>query len=180
MSKKRIVASSLGVVLCTLIALTTLNFPLLQVEATQVESEEMTLEEMRESIRQLQALVELLVAMQVQQQEQPAQTPAPAVQQPVQPPVVQQPVQPSVTTSNRNTRPTNPAITRDRAIEITHAELARHGLTGTFRSISMDWERGQWVWEVELRTNSANRWQREFEVYVNVDTGTVVHTEFDD
>ena len=175
MSKKRIAVSSLGMALCALIALTALSFPVLQVEAaqvaTQVESEEMTIEEMREAIRQLQALVELLSAIQVQQQTQPAQTPAPVVQQPAQPPA---------TTSNRNTRPTNPAISRDRAIEIAHAELARHGLTGTFRSVSMDWERGQWVWEVELRTNSANRWQREFEVYVNVNTGAVVHTEFDD
>ena len=80
---------------------------------------------------------------------------------------------------NRNSRPTNPAISLDRAIEIGYAELARRGHSGTFRNHSgMDWERGQWVWEIEFRVPGGRL--PLVEMYINVDTGNVVKFEWDD
>ncbi|MCL1996948.1 MAG: PepSY domain-containing protein [Defluviitaleaceae bacterium] len=135
------------------------------------QTEQMTAQEMQAAIMELRALIEALVILQSQQPVAPA--PVQPVAPPPQPATQQQ-------SHNRGIRPINPAITREQAILIAQAELATHGLVGTLRSASLDWERGQWVWEVDLRTNSNNRWQREFEVYINVDTGFIVHTEFDD
>ena len=94
--------------------------------------------------------------------------------------VIQEFTQESAPTStNRNIRPVNPNITMERAVEIAHAELAKHGFTGTLRSVNMDWERGQWVWEVEIRNNNRNRNHQIVEIYINVDTGDVVKFEWD-
>jgi hypothetical protein len=53
---------------------------------------------------------------------------------------------PQLNSSNdRNNRPSNPAISLERAIEIAYADLAVRGINATFRRDSgMDWERGQW------------------------------------
>ncbi|MCL1997707.1 MAG: stalk domain-containing protein [Turicibacter sp.] len=77
-------------------------------------------------------------------------------------------------------RPTNPAISLDRAIELGHAELARRGLSGTLRSNSgMDFERGQWVWELLFNVPGGGRLPF-VEMYINVHTGDIVKFEWDD
>jgi uncharacterized membrane protein YkoI len=81
--------------------------------------------------------------------------------------------------SQRGVRPTNPAISLDAAIEIGYEELASRGHEGTFRNQSgMDWERGQWVWELEYRVDGGRL--PFVEMYVNVDTGQIVKFEWDD
>ena len=80
---------------------------------------------------------------------------------------------------NRSQRPTNPAISLERAIEIAYADLAARGINATFRSDSgMDWERGQWVWELLFRTHGERMPLIEFYIYVN--SGDVVKFEWDD
>ncbi|MCL1997700.1 MAG: PepSY domain-containing protein [Turicibacter sp.] len=99
----------------------------------------------------------------------PAATP-PAVQ-PVAPP-------PATNVSNtRGTRPTNPAISRERAIQIAEADMRARGLTGWFDSIELDWEMGQWVWEVEF--DSATNRNHEYEWYINIDTGAILRFRID-
>jgi uncharacterized membrane protein YkoI len=81
--------------------------------------------------------------------------------------------------NNRSVRPLNPTISLERAIEIGYEELARRGYTGTFRERSgLDWEYGQWVWEIEFRVVGGRR--PFVEMYINVDTGSVVKFEWDD
>lgn len=78
---------------------------------------------------------------------------------------------------NRNNRPTNPAISLERAIEIAQADLARRNITATFRRDSgMSWERNQWVWELEFRPTTG---RGEIEYYINVTTGAIVKFEWD-
>ena len=81
--------------------------------------------------------------------------------------------------SGRNNRPSNPAISLDRAIEIAYADLANRSINATFhRDSGMDWERGQWVWELEFRTQGERMPIIEF--YINVDNGNIVKFEWDD
>jgi len=81
--------------------------------------------------------------------------------------------------SQRGNRPSNPAISLQRAIEIGYEELERQGYAGTFRSDSgMDWEHGQWVWELLFRVESGRL--PLVEMYISVDTGAVVKFEWDD
>ena len=76
-------------------------------------------------------------------------------------------------------RPSNPAISLERAIEIAYADLAARGLTGTFRNHSgMDFERGQWVWELVFSVQGGRLPLVEY--YINVDTGAIVKFEWDD
>ena len=88
--------------------------------------------------------------------------------------------QSGVSQSNeRGGRPSNPEITLERAIEIAYADLETRGINATFRRDSgMDWEREQWVWELEFRTNGERMPIIEF--YINVDTGYIVKFEWDD
>jgi len=89
--------------------------------------------------------------------------------------------QPTANTSNssRWTRPSNPAITLDQAIEIAYADLERRGINATYRSNSgLDFERGQWVWELLFRTQGEH--MPLIEYYINVDTGDIVKFEWDD
>jgi len=81
------------------------------------------------------------------------------------------------TPPNRNgDRPRNPAVSLDRAIEIAYADLAERGIDAVYRADSgMDWERGQWVWELEFRSG-----RNMIEYYINVDTGEIVKFEWDD
>jgi hypothetical protein len=90
--------------------------------------------------------------------------------------------QPTASPSSRNARPTNPAISLQRAIEIAEADLVQRGITATFRSDSgMDWERGQWVWELEFRvTNAPRRSRHVIEFYIDVQSGDIVKFEWDD
>jgi len=84
----------------------------------------------------------------------------------------------STAAANRNNRPTNPAISLERAIEIAYQDLARRGITANFRTDSgMDWERGQWVWELEFRVPNAARGRHVIEFYINVETGAIVKFE---
>jgi len=76
-------------------------------------------------------------------------------------------------------RPSNPAISLERAIEIAYEDLARRGINATYHSNSgMDWERGQWVWELLFRTQGERMPFIEF--YINVDSGEIVKFEWDD
>ena len=78
-------------------------------------------------------------------------------------------------------RPSNPAISLERAIEIGYAEIARRGHTGTFRRHSgMDWEPryGGWVWEVLFSVQGGRL--PLVEMYIHVDTGNVAKFEWDD
>jgi len=78
----------------------------------------------------------------------------------------------------QGSRPSNPAISLQRAIEIAYADLANRGINATFHSDSgMDWERGQWVWELEFRVTGAQRGRHVIEYYINVDTGAIVKFE---
>jgi len=79
--------------------------------------------------------------------------------------------------NDRGNRPTNPAISLERAIEIAQADLARRGISATFRRDSgMDWERNQWVWELEFRPTTGSG---TIEYYINVNTGAIVKFEWD-
>ena len=92
-----------------------------------------------------------------------------------------QPIQPttSPSSSRQSNRPSNPTISLERAIEIAYADLAYRGITATYRSNSgMDWERGQWVWELLFRTQGERMPFIEF--YISVDTGDIVKFEWDD
>ena len=83
-----------------------------------------------------------------------------------------------VTSSRQGGRPSNPAISLQRAIEIAEADLLARGIAATFHSDSgMDWERGQWVWELEFRVTNAPRGRHVIEYYINVDTGAIVKFE---
>ena len=86
---------------------------------------------------------------------------------------------PPATSSTRDNRPSNPAISLQRAIEIAEADLARRGINATFRRDSgMSWERGQWVWELEFRTQGER--MPIIEYYINVDNGNIAKFEWDD
>jgi uncharacterized membrane protein YkoI len=88
--------------------------------------------------------------------------------------------QATASSSRRGSRPSNPTISLERAIEIAEADLARRGINATFHSHSgIDWERGQWVWELEFRVRRANRGRHVIEYYINVDTGAIVKFEWD-
>ncbi|MCL2222600.1 MAG: PepSY domain-containing protein [Oscillospiraceae bacterium] len=81
----------------------------------------------------------------------------------------------------RGSRPVNPAISLQRAIEIAEEDLAERGINATFHTDSgMDWERRQWVWELEFRVADAQRGRHVIEYYINVDTGEIVKFEWDD
>ena len=74
-------------------------------------------------------------------------------------------------------RPTNPAISLERAIEIAQVDLNRRGISAAFRTHSgMSWERQQWVWELEFRPTQA---RGVIEYYINVHTGAIVKFEWD-
>jgi len=85
----------------------------------------------------------------------------------------------SPSVSGQGSRPSNPEISLERAIEIAYADLASRGINATFsRDSGMDWERGQWVWELLFRTHGERMPLIEF--YINVDNGNIVKFEWDD
>jgi len=109
----------------------------------------------------------------------PAHQPAPPAVQTPQPPAPQPQPPTAHAPHTRNNRPTNPAISLDRAIEIAYEYLASQGINATYRSNSgMDWERSQWVWELLFRTQGERMPLIEF--YINVDSGEIVKFEWDD
>jgi len=112
----------------------------------------------------------------------PAHQPTPtSLPQPTSSPQPSPSPQPTSTpsASGRSNRPTDPAISLERAIEIAYADLAARDINATFRSDSgMDWERGQWVWELLFRTHGERMPFIEF--YISVDTGDIVKFEWDD
>jgi len=110
-------------------------------------------------------------------------TPEPShtsIPQPTPEPVPESTPEPTnIPAHNRDNRPSNPAISLERAVEIAYADLADRGINATYRSNSgMDWERGQWVWELLFRTQGERMPFIEF--YINVDTGNIVKFEWDD
>ena len=83
------------------------------------------------------------------------------------------------TSATAGSRPSNPAISLERAIEIAEADLRSRGINATYRSNSgMSWERGQWVWELLFRTQGER--MPFIEYYINVDNGDIVKFEWDD
>ena len=77
----------------------------------------------------------------------------------------------------QSSRPSNPAVSLERAIEIASADLAARGISATFRTHSgMSWERWQWVWELEFRPTNQ---RGVIEYYINVHTGAIVKFEWD-
>jgi uncharacterized membrane protein YkoI len=76
--------------------------------------------------------------------------------------------------TDRDTRPENPPITFTRAVEIAK-EHVQVGGDGWFDQVSMDFEKGQWVWEVELKFES----DLEVEVCIDIITGEVLDVEWD-
>jgi len=104
----------------------------------------------------------------------PPHQPAAPAPNPPQTPTT--PTPPATGDRRSSSRPSDPAISLQRAIEIAEADLARRGINATFRRDSgMDWERGQWVWELEFRPATG---RGEIEFYINVDTGAIVKFEF--
>ncbi|MCL2577281.1 MAG: PepSY domain-containing protein [Defluviitaleaceae bacterium] len=78
--------------------------------------------------------------------------------------------------SERPPRPVNPPISQERAIEIAFAHATAYvGEEGRLDGASLDWEKSQWVWEVEI--DFSNR--RELEVYIDINTGEVLWVEWD-
>ena len=74
-------------------------------------------------------------------------------------------------------RPTNPAISLERAIEIAQADLVSRSINAIFRTDSgMSWERRQWVWELEFSPVGQGG---VIEYYINVHTGAIVKYEWD-
>lgn len=103
----------------------------------------------------------------------PAHNPSP---QPM--PIASTPTIPQPSSHSSTNRPSNPTISRERAIEIAETDLVARGIIATFHSDSgMDWERGQWVWELEFRVTNAPRGRHVIEYYINVDTGAIVKFE---
>ena len=73
------------------------------------------------------------------------------------------------------TPPTNASITLEQAIEIAYADLAVRGISADFRTDSgVEWEYGQWVWELEFRGSMGI-----IEFYINANTGAIVKFEID-
>jgi len=114
--------------------------------------------------------------------QQPAQTsqisPAPM---PTVPPIATTPSpQPSQSPGNvQGNRPSNTAISLDRAIEIAEADLKSRGINATYHSNSgISWERGQFVWELLFRTQGER--MPFIEYHISVDNGNIVKFEWDD
>jgi len=108
----------------------------------------------------------------------PHPTPA-APAQPIPTTTPQPQPAPGPSTSERGNRPSNPAISLDRAIEIANADLVNRGINATYRSNSgLDWERGQLVWELLYSTHGER--MPLIEYYINADNGNIVKFEWDD
>jgi beta-lactamase regulating signal transducer with metallopeptidase domain len=73
------------------------------------------------------------------------------------------------------TPPADASITLEQAIEIAYADLAARGISADFRADSgIEWEYGQWVWELEFRGSMGI-----IEFYINANTGAIVKFEID-
>jgi len=116
---------------------------------------------------------------------QPPPTPIPAPA-PTSPGHMQTPSDMPTTQTNppqihSHSRPANPRITQERAIEIAYEELARREIEASHRASSgMSFERGRWVWELEFRAAQRYRGRHIIELYICADTGEVVKFEWDD
>ena len=120
-----------------------------------------------------------ITAPQTSQTSPPAQSP-PTQASPTPPaqtpPAQTSPTPPVGAATNRQQRPTNPSISRERSMEIAEDWLRQNGITGAWRDggVSMDFERGRWVWEVEYELG-----RQEWDFYICVMTGEVVHVDID-
>ena len=88
----------------------------------------------------------------------------------------QKPPVPAEAAQDRKQRPANPSITRERAQEIAVEWLNANGITGARRDggVSMDFERGRWVWEIEYELG-----RQEWEFYICVMTGEIIYVDID-
>lgn len=114
----------------------------------------------------------------------PPETPPPSAQN--QPPIqalpeATQPTQPASSPSPSPQEPTGGAgfsgttIPLEQAIQIANNDLAARGISATFRAHSgIDWEYGQWVWELEFMSSMGV-----IEYYINASTGAIVKFEID-
>ena len=76
-------------------------------------------------------------------------------------------------------RPENPEVSLEEAIQLAYDDLENRGISATFREDSgMEWERGQWVWELFFTTEGES--MPFVEYYISVDDGSVVKFEWDD
>lgn len=69
--------------------------------------------------------------------------------------------------TDRSVRPVNPPVTFYRAVEIA---MAHAGEGAWLDEVSMDFERGMWVWEIEFGFDCGS----EVEIYVDIITGEVL------
>jgi len=73
----------------------------------------------------------------------------------------------------------NSVISLERAIEIAYADLKTRGIDAAYRSNSgVEWEKGQWVWELLFRTTGER--MPFIEYYINTESGNIVKFEWDD
>ena len=89
----------------------------------------------------------------------------------------------SANTSSRSNKPTSHDISLQKAIEIAEADLVKRGITATYHNDSgMDWENGQWVWELEFKVSKQDRGRNDddIEYYINVDNGSIIKFEWED
>jgi len=90
-----------------------------------------------------------------------------------------EPYEVNIISDETHQRSENPEITLAQAIQIAYDDLENRGITAAFKEDSgMEWERGQWVWEL-LFTTQGERMPF-VEYYISVEDGTVVKFEFDD
>jgi len=73
----------------------------------------------------------------------------------------------------------NPEVSLEQAIQIAYDDLEYRGISAAFREDSgMEWERGQWVWELLFVTEGEH--MPYIEYYISVDDGSIVKFEWDD
>jgi len=81
--------------------------------------------------------------------------------------------------SRQESKMASHTISLDKAIEIAYDDLASRDIDATFRSSSgIDWEKGQWVWELLFNTHGER--MPLIEYYINVDDGYIIKFEWDD
>jgi len=125
-------------------------------------------EELQQQINELRQLIELLLQLQTSPAPAATQQPvAPAQQGSIAIPANVVPRPPA-----RTGGPLNPAISAQRAVELSRDFLVANGVTNAwFDYVYMDVEQGVWVWSVEFDGPG-----RSFEFYVNLNSGAFVQT----
>lgn len=191
--KKKIISVGMAVVLTFGIFAGAMTLQAAETEETtetvtfeEAATEAMTAEEMQAAIREMQATIGSLASM-IQTLMQSLRnnnvTAAAASQPAVSQSAAPQPAasQPASSRSARPPRPVNPPISQARAIEIAFAYAAANvSGEGRLDEASLDFEKGQWVWEVEIEFGSKREGNKqELEIYIDINTGEVLWSEWD-